>query len=96
MLIIHKSDIKPMTKVFDKMTLTMSNDVYNGSSMETLEIDVPKECSIIVLLMNDVAMNFNSTSELQRHCRRARLRIIGTATQGTTFLVQAQKEDNSL
>tara|TARA_R100000664_G_scaffold16820_1_gene25638 strand:- start:3199 stop:3486 length:288 start_codon:yes stop_codon:yes gene_type:complete len=95
MLIIHKSDIEPMTKVFDKMTLTMSNGVYNGS-METLEIDVPKECSIIVLLMNDVAMNFNSTSELQRHCRRARLRIIGTATQGTTFLVQAQKEDNSL
>ena len=84
-----------MTKVFDKMTLTMSNGVYNGS-METLEIDVPKECSIIVLLMNDVAMNFNSTSELQRHCKRARLRITGTATQGTTFLVQAQKEDNSL
>jgi len=65
-------------------------------SMETLRIDVPKECSTIALLYNRNVLNFNDTKSVQRYCEKMRLRIIGTATQGTLYLVQAIKEDSSL
>ena len=65
-------------------------------SMETLRIDVPKECSTVALLYNRNVLNFNDTKSVQRYCEKMRLRIIGTATQGTLFLIQAIKEDSSL
>ena len=65
-------------------------------SMETLRIDVPKECSTIALLYNRNVLNFNDTKSVQRYCEKMRLRIIGTATQGTLFLIQAIKEDSIL
>ena len=62
MLIIQKSDIEPMTKVFDKMTLTMSNDVYNGS-METLEIDLDlKSAGGLAIESNELALSLGDAS----------------------------------
>jgi hypothetical protein len=64
--------------------------------METLRLDVPRECSTIALLYNRNVLNFNDTKSVQRYCEKMRLRIIGTSTQGTLFLIQAIKDDSSL
>jgi len=64
--------------------------------METLNLNVPKECSLLVLLLNDKPLFFNSTKEIQRYVEKKKLRIIGTSSEGQSFLVQVQREDSSL
>jgi|DEB0MinimDraft_10_1074344.scaffolds.fasta_scaffold07821_5 hypothetical protein len=64
--------------------------------MKTLLLDVPKQCSSIVVLFNNCAINFNSTNQVRKYCEAMRLRINDTATQGSIFLITVQREDSSL
>ena len=41
-------------------------------SMETLRLDVPRECSTIALLYNRNVLNFNDTKSVQRYCEKLR------------------------
>jgi|DEB0MinimDraft_6_1074348.scaffolds.fasta_scaffold59882_3 hypothetical protein len=65
-------------------------------SMDTIRLDIPSDCKYIVMLLNDVAINFNNTKALQHYCEKMRLRITGTSKQGQLYLVQVQREDSSL
>ena len=64
--------------------------------MQKIVFDVPKECSLLVMLLNGKPKFFNSTKEIQRYVEKKKLRIIGTSSEGQSFLVQVQREDSSL
>lgn len=64
--------------------------------METLRLDVPEECSSMVVLLNGRPIPFNSTNEIKKYVEKMRLRITGTSKQGKTYLVLVQREDSSL
>lgn len=64
--------------------------------METLRLDVPEECSNMVVLLNGRPIPFNSTNEIKKYVEKMRLRITGTSKQGKTYLVLVQREDSSL
>lgn len=64
--------------------------------METLRLDVPEECSSMVVLLNGRPIPFNSTNEIKNYVEKMRLRITGTSKQGKTYLVLVQREDSSL
>lgn len=64
--------------------------------METLRLDVPEECSSMVVLLNGRPIPFNSTNDIKKYVEKMRLRITGTSKQGKTYLVLVQREDSSL
>ena len=65
-------------------------------SMSTTILDVPKECSQIAILINGNVLMFNSTRQAEKFCVRMRLRITGQDKQGSVYLINAQREDNTL
>ena len=59
-------------------------------------LDVPKECSQIAVLVHNNVLMFQSTRDAERYCKRMKLRVTGRDVQGNTYLIKAQKEDNTL
>ncbi len=69
---------------------------YYTKDMKALKLNVPDQCSHMVMLLNGRPIFFESTKEIQRYVEKMKLRITGTSVQGRAYLVIAQKEDSSL
>lgn len=59
-------------------------------------LDMPYECSQIAVLLHNNVIMFESTRDAERYCKRMKLRVTGRDKQGKTYLITAQKEDNTL
>ena len=60
--------------------------------METIEI--PRECSQLVINFNNTWKIFTSSHQAERFCRNRRLEIVSKEVVGTSWVITVKKADS--
>ena len=61
-----------------------------------IKIDMPRDCSQIVVAFNKSFRIFSGTIEVERYCRRNRLEVVSQENQMGSFIVTLKRADSTI